>query len=98
MARLTITASNLTSGSDTTNATSYVTASVTPAANALLLLHVLMSRAGASPPTPTVTGAGLTWVLVRRTADFTVGAATGAVAVFRALGSSPSSGALTIDF
>src|SRR5574343_184607 len=99
MARLTITPSNLTSGSTTTNATSYTTSSVAPAASALLVLCVLTSRAGASPPTPTITGNGLTWTLVRRSADFAVAATAGALCVFRAMGATaPTPGTVLIDF
>lgn len=86
-----VTSAHLTTGSSTTNASSYATASITPAANRLVLLATLVS-VGASPtPTITVTGNGLTWVQV----DTTVAAAR-TVVVFRAMGASPTAGAVTI--
>src|SRR5574343_691105 len=90
MARLTITPSNLTSGSTTTNATSYTPSSVAPAASALLLLCVLTSRAGASPPTPStvlidfggVAQAGASWS-IDQFVDVNTGGADGADAVIQ---------------
>lgn len=83
------------SGSESDSAT-YNTASINPTANRLVLLHVASmgdsSDAGAIPSS--VTGNNLTWVQVATALS------PGNVrnTVFRALGSSPSSGAATITF
>lgn len=89
-----ITVSNLTTGSNATDQTSYATASVAPTANKLVLLFVGNRRSGGSPTQPTVTGAGMTWDLVT-SAD---GGNEVRTSIFRCLSASPSSGALTIDF
>lgn len=82
-----------------TDATSYTTASGTPGSNKLQLLAVgAINATAANIPTPSVTGAGLTWVLVNSVQYDTGGSNRGALFLFRALSASPSSGALTIDF
>lgn len=88
-----ITPSLLTEGSAAA-ATSHATASVTPAANKLILLAV---TSGATPATtvPTATGCSLTWVQV---ATQQQGASNQRVTVLRALGAAPTTGAITIDF
>jgi len=91
---------SLTSDSSTTDAASYATASVSPTAGRLLLLAVA-SRYSTTPPTiPTITTAnGITWTQVN-----TIVTANGdafdnrRVTLFRAKPSSPSAGAVTIDF
>lgn len=85
----------LTSGQDTTDATSYATSSVTPTANALVLIYIYQRQA-TSPAAPTsVTGNGLTWVKVT---DVTSAAlASRRISVWRAMGASPSAGAITIN-
>lgn len=95
--RFTIVPSNLTSGGSTTGAASYSTASITPSSNALVLLHVVASKA-ATMIQPTVTGNGLTWQLVDSTAEFTAGAGVAALYVFRAQGVAPSAGVVAVDF
>jgi hypothetical protein len=87
-------ASNLTNGASATSATSFVTASVSPGANDLILLTV-GSRSAATNNTPTATGAGMTWTLVLSQIN---ALNTNRVTVFRALAASPGSGAVTIDF
>lgn len=74
--------------------TSLATASVSPSSNALLLLVV--ARDGQDPlnTITSVTGCGLDWVLVR---DELCGT-TGSIAVYRALGVMPTSGAVTVEF
>lgn len=69
----------------------YVTGSITPAANALILVDVFSNTSNQS--TPTVTGAGMTWVQV---AD--INTTNTRATRFRGMSSSPSSGALTITF
>lgn len=95
--RFTIVPSNLTANGSTTGATSYTTASVSPSANALVLLSVVASKA-ATMIAPTVTGNGLTWQLVDNTGEFTAGAGVAALYVFRAMGAAPSAGTIVIDF
>lgn len=79
---------HLTTAATTTDATSYATASISPAANQLIL--AFFSWEQATPGTATASGNGLTWVEV---ATRTQGSQIGYV--FRALGASPSSGAIT---
>ncbi len=87
---------SLTSGSSATNGTSYNTASVTPTANNLILLATMSESVaendGAVPSS--VTGNGLTWVLVASGTTDTYGA----VSLYRAMGASPSAGAVTINY
>src|SRR5687768_12328361 len=80
-----------------TDAASYTTASLTPTANRLILLTVVSSfgTSGTNQPNnPTVTGCGLTWVNI----GFNWHSGRNKISLFRAMGSAPSSGALTIDF
>lgn len=83
--------SSLTTGSDTNagSASSFATASISPTGDALIILAVADS---VNQSAPTVTGNGLTWV--------ELGSTTGLRRLrhFRALGASPSSGAVTIDY
>lgn len=84
-----ITASNLTFGFSSGGTTS-TTASIAPLANRLVLVTVYNSASN----TPTVTGAGGTWVQILRVGDGT----SHDITVFRDLSATPGSGALTIDF
>lgn len=79
----------LTSGVNSGAGTSFATASISPAGNHLILLWV------ESHPTasPTATGNGLTWVQVDQATD-----GNSRATVLRAMGASPSSGAVTIAF
>jgi hypothetical protein len=87
-----ITCSGLTSGTDTTaSATSASTASVTPTASRLVLAGFYVNNTLTG--TPTCAGNGLTWVNV---ADVTFGDGTRRLLVYRAMGASPSAGAITI--
>ena len=89
-----ITTNLLTENVDATDLDSYATASITPAGNELILIAVNSFISEGSPAVPAVSGNGLTWVEV----------ATSGVndnrrlTVFRALGASPSTGVVTIDF
>lgn len=85
----------LTSGGST-SANSFATASISPTANRLVLLIVGSSINSNDPNTPTASGAGLTWTEVTTT-NKTVPAKQ-RITAFRALSSSPGSGAVTIDF
>lgn len=87
--------SNLTSGASTVDASSFTTASITPPSDTLILLTVSSRLASGAPNTPTVSGCGLTWVEITNVVN------TGGnrrLTCFRARGSSPTSGTLTIDF
>lgn len=101
-AALPITKTDLTSGSSSTNATSYVTASIAPAANQLILLAVEQNLAGTGIPVcPTVTGNGLTWVEVAGNNHWDAGAPNfwSRTCVFRAmLATTPTAGTVTLNF
>jgi hypothetical protein len=93
-----ITASLLTEGGSTVDGSSYVTASVTPTANRLVLLFLGIGDAaagGADEAPSSVTGNGLTWVQIAFDQRST---SSQAHAVFRALGASPTAGAITVNF
>lgn len=95
---LTVSAANLTTGEDSDGGSSETTASITPSANKLILASVT-SRTGIStdPVEPTITGCGLTWVKVATAVYDTTGSSRRRITLFRAMGSSPSTGSLTID-
>lgn len=82
----------LTASGSATDASSYATASVTPTANALILASVFNIAVG--PATPTASGNGLTWVAVASVAVVNNARTT----LFRAMGASPTAGAITFDF
>ena len=91
-----ITATLLTSGSSTTDSTTFTTASISPTANRLVVIKVGSGDAGSAAVAPTsVVGAGLTFASIN---DQTVNNGFSRVAVWRALSASPGSGALTITF
>lgn len=89
-----VTCTLLTSGSTSTDGTSVVTASVTPAANRLVLAAVLSGGANLGTP-PTATGNGLTYV---QAATQLHPNTTRRATLFRAMGASPSAGAITFNF
>ena len=85
-----ITLNALTSGSQY-NTDPSTTASITPGANRLILAVVATNN---TMDAPTLSGNGLTWVQIT-----TVNRGGGRrVTLYRAMGTSPSSGAVTIDF
>ncbi len=91
-----VTATNLYSGgSNAASQSSFVTSSTSPGANKLILLAVGYYTDGAGATISSVTGNGLTWVVVAST-SFVSGFYR--TYLFRAMGSSPSSGAATINF
>lgn len=79
------------------NANSFSTASITPAANNLVLAWVTNTKA-TTPDTPTLSGNGLTWVQVATVTWGTIGTPTARTTLFRAMGAAPSAGAVTIGF
>lgn len=87
----------LTSGSSATNGTSYNTAVVAPASNELVCIKVFSEcvTANDDPIPSSITGNGLTWVLID---SQLVGDTFGGISWWRAMGASPSSGAITINF
>lgn len=86
---------NLTTSFSNADQSSYTTASISPLANALILAAVAhWSNATIPAPTPTLSGNGLTWVSI--TTVTLVGGYR--LTLFRAMGASPSSGVVTIDF
>ncbi|KXK09251.1 MAG: hypothetical protein UZ22_OP11002001129 [Microgenomates bacterium OLB23] len=90
----TISKTDLTSGSGS-SATSFNTASISPGSNKLILLAVASRVSGAGNNVPTATGNGLTWEVVESAKD---SLSWNMVTILRAMGSSPTSGAVTIDF
>lgn len=84
---------NLTADQLIATQSTYNTASISPAGNKLLLVWVNSIVSSGTPNDPTITGDGVTWVKI---ASVTTG--TAKVSLFRGMVSSPSSGALTIDF
>lgn len=90
---------HLTAGSDTTDDADSTTATVAPSANQLILLTVCTrTEITTDPNQPTVTGCGLTWVAVNSVVYDNSSSSRRRETLFRAMGASPSSGALTIDF
>lgn len=88
--------SNLTAGDSQTDTSSYSTASISPGANRLILATVVNRTASGTPNQPTLTGNSLTWVAVNSVVYDTSGSQR-RITVFRAMGASPTTGAITID-
>ena len=88
-----ITENPLTSSSSATNGTVFTSASITPGANRLVLLSVEGDTVSGGGFTLTVMGNGLTWVLVAKSAVHNTFNETH---VYRAMGASPSAGAITM--
>ena len=86
-----ITTAHLTNGGSSSTAASAITSSTTPTADSLVLVSV--GTTAASFTAPTITGNGMTWVVV---ATSTNGGYN--MSVLRGLSASPSAGAMTIDF
>jgi len=92
-----VTASLLTSSQDNTNGTSFSTASITPGSNKLILACIRSRRAGAIAA-PGISGNGLTWASVATVSFGTIASVTQHIHVFRAMGASPSTGAISLDY
>lgn len=92
-----VTFNHLTTGSDTSNATSFTTASVAPAATRILYVAILANISAGTTPIPTLSGLGLSWDLVRQAPD---PSALRTLYWFRAAtgGSAPTPGTLTFNF
>jgi hypothetical protein len=94
-----IVGTQLTAGFTNAGNSTGTTASITPAANSLILLAVTeRTNLSANTNQPTVAGNGLTWVLVNDILYDTTSASRKRVSVFRAMGASPTKGGITIDF
>ena len=89
----------LEASSNMTNQTVYTTGSVTPAANSLIIVAVTQSSSIAHAA-PTLSGNNLTYVEISgATTEFDVIATPlKRITLFRAMGASPSAGAITITF
>lgn len=94
-----VSATNLTSGG---NVLTFVTASITPTANNLILAAIVIeTTTSTNPGNPSLSGNGLTWVLVDTAGGGSVlydstSTSRRKLFIFRAMGSSPSAGAVTI--
>jgi hypothetical protein len=94
----TVTATLLTAAGDGTNQKIYTTASIAPAANALVTLAVL-GRNGSGASTPTITGGGMSsWTQVASVDFNTIATPLSRLVVFRAMSGSPGSGPVTITY
>jgi adhesin/invasin len=93
-----ITHTLLTSGSNATNLSSYTTASIAPAPNALITVAVRNHRTPAAN-SPSLSGGGMTsWTQVTSVDYDPVTGSLGRLTVFRAMSPSPGSGPITITF
>lgn len=92
-----ITRNTLTVYATDTNATTFSTLSISPNINVGDLVGVQSTiAAGTGPNEPTLSGNGLTWARVDGIQE--TNANVSRLTVFRAIGASPSAGALTADF
>ncbi|RMG70853.1 MAG: hypothetical protein D6711_16435 [Chloroflexi bacterium] len=91
-----VTKTDLTSGSisDNLSVNSVNTASISPSSDKLIIVAVLNSDWMGTLDVPTVSGCGLTWVQIG-SINFDYNGAK--MTLFRAMGSSPSAGSLTIS-
>ncbi len=93
-----ITQTLLTAGSDITNQKVYTTASITPVSNALITIAVIGHNSSAAAASPTIAGAGLTWVEVTSTTFNSIATPLKRMTIFRAMSAAPGSGTITITF
>jgi hypothetical protein len=91
-----ITHTLLTSGNNAANGHTFTTASIAPAANALVTLAVLTHASPTAAPDPTVSGGGMTnWVVVA-SLPFGSGTPLSRLTIYRAMSATPGSGPITI--
>jgi hypothetical protein len=89
----------LTSGLNTVNQKVYTTAAVSPLPNALITVAVLGYNSKSAPPSPTLSGGGMSsWTVVATTTYDAVTQPHARVTIYRAMSSAPGSGPLTITF
>ena len=87
----------LTAGTNTANQQTYSTAAITPAANALVTVAVLEHNSSAAPPSPTLSGGGMTtWTEVASVTFDAVATPHRRLTIFRAMSAAPGSGPITI--
>lgn len=85
-------------GEDADGGSSSTTATVTaPIGGRALILHVHSERAAGTPNQPTVSGLGMTWTALQ-TYTHSVGTLPQRETLFKGIATSPTAGALTIDF
>jgi Invasin, domain 3/Bacterial Ig-like domain (group 1)/Calcineurin-like phosphoesterase len=91
-----ITQTLLTSGHDVNNQSVYATASIAPAANALVTVAVLTHQSSSAAPSPTLTGGGMaSWTIVASVA-YNGSTPLDRLTIYRAMSASPGSGPITI--
>lgn len=88
-----LTVKRLADSSTSTDATSFLSSTINPAPNAAIYAACLSSKAVVSVMAPTASGCGLTWVEVATQVISTNKRLT----LFRAMGASPTPGAVTFD-
>ncbi len=94
-----ITHTLLTSGNEAVNQRVYRTASIAPAANALITVAVMGHNSTSAAPSPTLSGGGMpAWTEVATVTFDALSTPHKRPTVFRALSPSPGSGPLTITF
>lgn len=94
----TITQTLLTAAGNGANQSTFTTASLAPAANALVTVAIRMRRSS-GPTTPTLSGGGMSsWTLVTSVDYGTIASPDSRLLLFRAMSPSPGSGAITITF
>lgn len=89
---------SLTTGDDDTNGTAYATASISPGNSNLVLLAVVTSKVGGSPPRPKVSGCGLTFVEIKDVKFNTIASPTQRLTVFRAQKTAPTTDTIDITY
>ena len=89
-----ITVTALTGAADNVDRNSYATASITPSASKLILAFFSARKSSATVSTATATGNGLTWVAEE---NQIYESDESRLMCFRAMGASPSAGAVTFD-
>lgn len=91
-----ITATNLIENQTSSAGTGFTTASISPGSNKLILLSVNIRNGSSTEPTvSSISGNGLTWVLVNSIYYDTAGSSRKKHFLYRAMGASPSAGAIT---
>jgi hypothetical protein len=86
-------------GSDPTNQRTFTTASIAPAANALITIAVLGHNSTSAPPSPAVSGGGMTgWTEVASVTFDDLTTSHKRLTIFRAMSGAPGSGPLTITW
>lgn len=94
-----ISAANLTSGENGSAGTTFTTASISPSADKLILLSFTVRNGASTDPTiSSISGNGLTWVLVNSSNWDPDSSSRRTTFVYRSMGSSPSTGAITVTF